>query len=89
MKIGSVDKGHLEITFGTCDLELGDVGEPAVQGAPSPSTEAESDLFTSSGWESIDVGDGNPAAVAASGRSTSKASRRNDGSGDDTKTTSR
>jgi cytoskeletal protein CcmA (bactofilin family) len=96
VKIGTSDRGQLEVTFGNCDLEVSDaIDEPesGIASLASAESEIESDPYTSSGWDSAEVagGSASPAAAAASSstRSTSKLSRRNDGSGDDTKKTLR
>jgi cytoskeletal protein CcmA (bactofilin family) len=94
VKIGSSDKGQLEVTFGNCDLEVSEaINEPESPSASLSSTESENenDPFTSSGWDSAEVSAGSvsPVAAAASSRSTSKSSRRSEGSGDDTKKTLR
>jgi cytoskeletal protein CcmA (bactofilin family) len=93
VKIGSSDRGQLEVTFGNCDLEVEDaLSEPesGVASLSSAESESESDPFSSSGWDSPEIapGSGGPAA-ASSARSTSKSSRRNEGPGDDTKKTLR
>lgn len=96
VKLGSADRGQLEVTFGNCDLELSDrVSEPESGTNPLSSDDSESDLFTSSGWESADVTPSSAIATAAPfastspGRSTSKSSRRGEASGEDTKKTLR
>jgi cytoskeletal protein CcmA (bactofilin family) len=79
VKIGSSDKGSLEVTFGECDLDVNNVpAEPEIStdGVPLSSTAIVSDSSSADGWESLELGDSSPTNSSASGRSTWKSSRR-------------
>ncbi len=80
VKLGSSEKGQLEVTFGECNLELGDAPpeHDSIGLAPAsaePAT-AGSDPGASDGWATLESSD-SPAAVstASSGRSLWKSSR--------------
>jgi cytoskeletal protein CcmA (bactofilin family) len=92
VKLGSSDKGQLEVTFGNCDLEVSDSSEADPSGALLSTPDGENDPYTSNGWDTADTTAGSvspAAALVSAGRSTAKASRRNEGSLEEAKKTLR
>jgi cytoskeletal protein CcmA (bactofilin family) len=79
VKLGSSEKGHLELTFGECNLELGQA-PPEHDGAGSAAagmelTTTSSEPDASDGWAPLESSDSPAVSPPPLGRSTWKSSR--------------
>lgn len=80
VKLGS-EKGQLEVTFGDCNLEVGDAASASDSTNHSTaSSESSSEVRSGDGWTSLETSESTPAASSSStpsgsGRSSWKSSR--------------
>jgi cytoskeletal protein CcmA (bactofilin family) len=81
VKLGS-EKGQLEVTFGDCNLEVGDAASASDGASASTTTteesssEASKDVRSGDGWTSLETTDSTPAASSTNASSTPSSSGR-------------
>jgi cytoskeletal protein CcmA (bactofilin family) len=75
VKLGS-EKGQLEVTFGDCNLEVGDA--TSASDSTAAAAESSSEVRSGDGWSSLEASESTPAASStpsSTGRSSWKSSR--------------